>query len=146
MRLKRLPYKLLMLIFIVMMLIYINNNMGYARLNENSDMAGGGVMGGQGNSPIDRLNPGTMDQQRNKEITDAPPVLPYQLTGIIDRLGDVFVKILEIKKMIKSVQGAPGYTKHHAEVISKLSKRLDAANKIVADATALIDDFQLSSD
>ena len=109
--------------------------------NSNRNMAGGGVGSGHDDNVMDRLDPGSMEQQSKTDESDAPPVLPYQLSAAVNSLGDIFVKVLEAKKIVNSIQGSPGFTREHGKVLKKMNQLLDHANKCVADSTSLLDEF-----
>lgn len=83
------------------------------------------------------------EKQKHNKNYGAPLALPHEMTNIIDRLGDVFVAVLEIKKIFNSVRKNPSIKQRQYEIIDEIFESLDKANSLIADVSAKLDDLTL---
>lgn len=83
-------------------------------------------------------------QKQNNNNTLGQPAIPYELSTITDRLGDIFVSVLSIKKIFKQTSNNPSISKQQRKSIEKINKDLDEVNKIIANMTSEIDNLMLN--
>jgi hypothetical protein len=90
-------------------------------------------------SPFDK------EKQSKNENNGAPPNLPYELSNIVDRLGDIFISVLEVKKMFNNATKNPTIGKADIEHIERMNSMLDNANKAIVSITSQLDKIKLKS-
>jgi len=115
--------------------------------NQERSQSGSGVGSGVSDDAKVRMPVGDVfDREKQQQDTNniGQQALPYELSNIVDRLGDVFVSILSIKKIFKQVTNNPSINGSKLKTIEAINNSLDEANAIVANATAEIDNLQLN--
>ena len=84
------------------------------------------------------------DQNRNNAL--GQPAIPYELSTITDRLGDIFVSVLSIKKIFIQASNNPSIDEKQRKSIEKINQDLDEVNKIIANMTSEMDILKLIND
>jgi hypothetical protein len=128
-------------------LAFILNNIMDTMSNQERSQSGSGVGSGVSDDAKVRMPVGDVfDREKQQQDTNniGQQALPYELSNIVDRLGDVFVSILSIKKIFKQVTNNPSINGSKLKTIEAINNSLDEANAIVANATAEIDNLQLN--
>jgi hypothetical protein len=83
-------------------------------------------------------------QDQNRNNTLGQPAIPYELSTITDRLGDIFVSVLSIKKIFVQASNNPSIDDKQRKSIEKINQDLDEVNKIIANMTSEMDILKLN--
>ena len=90
----------------------------------------------------------TREYQINKreevETHRAPKILPWSIESVVQQLGEVFVKLMEVKNMFDRLNSKPGTPK--AKTVEKLQNQLDDINKQIFNLTNDLHDLTLGND
>ena len=80
------------------------------------------------NMDITKANPET--PQGN---TTAPKVLPFQIENVVQQIGDLYVKMCELRqKFVDAANNNPSLEPFQQSILSKVIKnKIDKANKII---------------
>lgn len=81
-------------------------------------------------------------QKQNKNFQSAP-TLPYEISNIVPRLGDIFSSILEIKLMFNNVKNNPAVKSSQYATIEEILENLDTINMTVAEVSTKLDNLAL---
>jgi len=68
---------------------------------------------------------------------------PHELANIVPRLGDIFVSVLDIKRIFRRAISNPSVSKEQAEILENMDSKLDEANIIIAELTSELDKLEL---
>lgn len=83
------------------------------------------------------------NKQKNNTNNTAPPALPWEISGIVSSLGDIFVKSLEIKTSLNNVRRNPAFNSKQDGIIYDMLDTLDNINAQIAKITSKLDDLAL---
>lgn len=83
--------------------------------------------------PINQLM-NTDDQQKKYKDEEkgqkAPPTLPFELEHLVKKLGDTFVDLTEIRRMLNNVKNNESVDD---EDINELQEKIDQINNLILD-------------
>lgn len=114
--------------------------------NQGRNQSGSGVGSTVADDVKVRMPVGDVFDKENQNSGNnlGQPALPYELSTLVDRLGDIFVSVLSIKKTFMQVLNNPSINKKRRESVEKINKELDEVNKIIANMTSEIDNLKLN--
>ena len=75
----------------------------------------------------------------NQNSDFAPPVKPYPLDRFDDISTDVFVGLLNLRKIIETAKNNPSIKKKNSEKLSILNKHLENMGKTMVELSKIVD-------
>jgi len=75
--------------------------------------------------------------------SDAPNILPHQMSTFVDNLGDIYVKIVEVQQMVSQAykSSITKDTKKIKKGLVEINKNLQNQKKLIKDCGKLIDNL-----
>ena len=81
------------------------------------------------NMDITKANPET--PQGN---TTAPKVLPFQIENVVKQIGDIYIKMCELRqKFVDAANNNPSLQPFQQSILNKVITKIDKANIIIID-------------
>ena len=73
--------------------------------------------------------------------SDAPNILPHQMSTFVDNLGDIYIKIVEVQQMVSQAykSSITKDTKKIKKGLIEINKNLQNQKKLIKDCGKLID-------
>jgi len=114
--------------------------------NNNRNVTGTGKGGSVDDNLKSKLPTGNdfeANKQKQNKNYQSPSTLPWEISNIIPRLGDIFSDILEIKLMFNNVKNNPAMKSNQYKNIEDILESLDSINMTVAEISNKLDDLAL---
>jgi hypothetical protein len=109
-------------------------------VNYGNDYTYGATSAGR-NAGANKLTVLDLLRMNADDNSDAPNILPHQMSTFVDNLGDIYIKIVEVQQMVSQAykSSITKDTKKIKKGLVEINKNLQKQKKLIKDCGKLID-------